>query len=178
VSAGVDIKIVDESGREVPQGQLGIIAVRTPGMAQEYIGEPQASAAAFQGGWFHSGDWGMLLAPRVLRLAGRHDDLINAGGIKMPAAQVEAQVRDLVQPQDCAVLAINLDGGATSLGVALVLDAPDRDAVRRKLAQGLKLGATLGAKVIFLPALPRSHSGKIDRVALHRLFEAPPAGSL
>jgi acyl-coenzyme A synthetase/AMP-(fatty) acid ligase len=178
VSAGVDIKIVDEAGQAVPQGQLGIIAVRTPGMAQSYIDEPEASAAAFRDGWFYSGDWGVLLAPRVLRLAGRHDDLINAGGIKMPAAQVEAQVRELVQPQDCAVLAINLDGGAISLGVALVLDTPDRNAVRRKLASELKLGATIGAKVIFLPKLPRTHNGKIDRVALHRLFEAPPADSL
>jgi malonyl-CoA/methylmalonyl-CoA synthetase len=178
VSAGVDIKIVDEAGQAVPQGELGIIAVRTPGMAQSYIDEPEASAAAFRDGWFYSGDWGVLLAPRVLRLAGRHDDLINAGGIKMPAAQVEAQVRELVQPQDCAVLAINLDGGAISLGVALVLDTPDRNAVRRKLAGELKLGATIGAKVIFLPKLPRTHNGKIDRVALHRLFEAPPADSL
>ncbi|HEY8050756.1 MAG TPA: AMP-binding protein, partial [Ramlibacter sp.] len=63
VSAGVDVKIVDESGRELPHGQLGMIAVRTPGMAEEYIGDPEASRNAFRDGWFHSGDWGTLVGP-------------------------------------------------------------------------------------------------------------------
>jgi malonyl-CoA/methylmalonyl-CoA synthetase len=179
VSAGVDIRILDEAGQELPQGQLGIVAVRTPGMAEAYIDDPQNTQAAFRDGWFHSGDWGMLLSPRVLRLAGRHDDLINAGGIKVPASQVEAQVRDLVRPQDCAVLAVNLDAGAASLGIALVAgDDTPREEIRRRLGQGLELGATVGAKVIFLPALPRLHNGKIDRVALHSMFQSPPAGSI
>jgi len=174
VSAGVDLKIVDESGRELPVGRFGMIAVRTPGMAEEYMGEPEASKAAFRDGWFHSGDWGTLLAPRVLRLAGRHDDLINAGGVKVPAATVEAKVRELVRPKDCAVLAVNLDGGATTLGIALVTEDAARDEIRRTIAKGLNLGASFGARVLFVPALPRMGNGKIDRVVLHRLFEAPP----
>jgi acyl-coenzyme A synthetase/AMP-(fatty) acid ligase len=179
VGAGVDVRIVDESGADLPRGSLGIIAVRTPGMAEEYIGEPDASRAAFRDGWFHSGDWGTLVGPRTLRLAGRHDDLVNAGGVKLSAAQVEGQVRELVKPQDCAVLAVNLDAGETSLGIALVTgQAQPRDAIRRALSEGLQLGATVGAKVIFLAQLPRLLSGKIDRVALHRLFESPPPGSV
>ena len=178
VSAGVDLKVVDESGRELPHGQLGMVAVRTPGMAEEYIGDPEATKTAFQGGWFHSGAWGTVLGPRALRLAGRHDDLINAGGSKVPAAVVEAKARELVQPEVCAVLAVNLDGGATTLGIALVMHAPARDDVRRAIAQGLNLGATVGARVVFLPELPRMGNAKIDRVAMHRLFEAPPPGAI
>lgn len=179
ISAGVDLKVIDEAGNDVPAGQLGMIAVRTPGMAESYIGDPEGSQAAFRDGWFHTGDWGALLAPRVLRLAGRFDDLINAGGLKVPASDVEAQVRDIAQPQDCAVLSVNLEGGQITLGIALVMDGtPSRDDVRRRLGEGLKLGATVGAKVIFLRQLPRQSTGKVDRVALHRLFEAPPADSL
>ncbi|HUR88639.1 MAG TPA: AMP-binding protein [Ramlibacter sp.] len=178
VSAGVDIKVVDESGAELPHGGLGVVAVRTPGMAEEYIGEPAASKAAFRDGWFYSGDWGTLVGARVLRLAGRHDDLVNVGGIKVPAATVEAKVRELASPQDCAVLAVNLDGGATNLGIALVMDMPERDAVRSKIARGLDVGATVGARVLFLDRLPRMANGKIDRVALHALFGSPPPGSV
>ncbi|HEY8048211.1 MAG TPA: hypothetical protein VIE63_03490, partial [Ramlibacter sp.] len=162
----------------LPHGQLGMIAVRTPGMAEEYIGDPEASRNAFRDGWFHSGDWGTLVGPRVLRLAGRFDDLVNIGGVKVAAAGIEAKVRELVHPRDCAVLAINLDGGATTLGIALVMETPVRDEVRRAIAQHLEVGATVGARVLFLPALPRMGNGKIDRVAIHRLFEAPPAGAL
>jgi non-ribosomal peptide synthetase component E (peptide arylation enzyme) len=43
------------------------------------------------------------VGPRLLRLAGRHDDLINLGGNKVPASQVEARVRELVEVRDCAV---------------------------------------------------------------------------
>jgi len=175
VSPGVDIKIVDESGRELPQGELGVIAVRTPGMVEEYIGLPEASAAAFRDGWFHSGDWGMLIAPRVLRLVGRHDDLVIVGGVKAPAMTVESKVRELVAPDDCTVLAVNLDAGATNLGIALVMNAPDREAVRRAIAAGLDPGMPIGARVLFLDAIPRLKSGKVDRVALHVLFANPPA---
>lgn len=179
VSAGVDIKIVDEEGQELPHGQLGIIAVRTPGLVDGYIGEPEATQAAFRDGWFHSGDWGTLLGPRMLRLAGRYDDLVNAGGIKVPSATVEAQVRELIPVKDCAVLATNLDGGAINLGIALVIEpAYDREGFRKKLAAGLKLGATIGARVVYLDRIPRMGNGKVDRVALHRIFETPPPGTL
>ena len=178
VSAGVDIKIVDESGNVLPTGRLGIIAVRTPGMAEEYIGDPEASKAAFRDGWFHTGDWGTLVRPRVLRLAGRYDDLVNAGGVKVPAAMVEAKVRELVVPKDCAVLAVNIDGGTINLGIVLVMDAKDREAVRRTIAQGLNLGAEIRARVLFLESIPQMRNGKTDRVALHGLLESPPAEAL
>lgn len=172
VKPGVDLRIVDDDGRDVARGRAGIVAVRTPGMADGYIDAPEASRDAFRDGWFFTGDWGALAGPRVLRLAGRRDDLVNVGGIKVAAATIEAQVRHLVQPRDCAVLSLNLDGGESSLGIALVV-APDaqRDPLMRRIAEGLSLGATVGAKVIFLPALPCLRTGKIDRVALFRSFE-------
>jgi acyl-coenzyme A synthetase/AMP-(fatty) acid ligase len=77
------------------------------------------------------------------------------------------------------VFAVNLDGGAVSLGIALVLNAgADREQIRTSIAKGLKLGATTSARIVFLDALPKMGNGKVDRVALHRIFQAPPAGSL
>jgi acyl-coenzyme A synthetase/AMP-(fatty) acid ligase len=179
LKAGVDLRIVDDEGHDVTRGQAGIVAVRTPGMVDGYIDEPDASGDAFRNGWFLTGDWGALVGPRMLRLMGRRDDLVNAGGIKVPAATIELQVRQLVQPKDCAVLSVNLEGGQAALGIALVV-GPDaqRDALRQRIADGMSLGATIGAKVIFLPMLPCLRSGKVDRVALLRLFEAPPPGSI
>jgi acyl-coenzyme A synthetase/AMP-(fatty) acid ligase len=99
--------------------------------------------------------------------------------VKIPAVSVEAQVREITQAADCSVLAVNLDGGATTLGIALVMPNPvNRDMVRRNLSERLRLGAAVGAKVIFLEALPRMSNAKMDRVRLHRMFESPPPGSL
>ena len=179
VSAGVDIRIVDESGRDLPAGALGIVAVRTPAMVDGYIDDPDATQAAFREGWFYSGDWGTLVGHRLLRLAGRHDDLVNVGGIKIPANLMEQKVRELVAPDDCAVLATNLDGGNTTLGIALVMSPGEaRQAVRQRLAEGLHAGTTAGARVLFFDELPRLPSGKIDRISLHRMFAAPPSGSV
>lgn len=177
VSAGVDIRVIDEVGRDLPNGQLGMVAVRTPGMVEGYIGDDEATKRSFRDGWFVSGDWGTLVSPRVLRLAGRYDDLLVVGGLKVPASEVESQVSAMTGARDCAVLAVNLDGGAISLGIAVVAPGADRAAVRTKIA-GLKLGATAAARVIFLDSLPMMGNGKPDRVALHRLFESPPSGSL
>jgi acyl-coenzyme A synthetase/AMP-(fatty) acid ligase len=178
VSAGVDVRILDEQGREVPQGQLGVIALRTPGLVDGYLDDEEATKHSFKDGWFISGDWGMLLAPRVLRLVGRYDDLVVIGGLKVPANEIEAQLRELVQAQDCAAFALNLDGGAITMGIALVLaPSADRASALRKVQEGLNTGVSTGARILFLDALPRMGTGKIDRVALHRLFESPPPGS-
>jgi acyl-coenzyme A synthetase/AMP-(fatty) acid ligase len=178
LSAGVEARIVDDAWNDLREGETGIIAVRTPGMADGYLNDSESTAKAFRHGWFMTGDRGTLLWPRVLQLAGRSDDLVNFGGIKVPAARIEAQVRALAQPLQCAVQAVNLDAGNTGLGIAVVI-APDaaRDSVRRTLAQGLQLDSTTGVRILFLDELPRMGNGKVDRLALHRLFASPPTGS-
>lgn len=174
---GVELRIVDEEGRDLPAGEIGRIVVRTPTMVDGYLDDPEATQAAFRDGWFHSGDWGCRVGPRLLRLAGRHDDLVNAGGIKLPALQLADRVRDALGLADCAVMAVNLHGGATTVGIALVprpgAPAPDMAALRQVLA----LGPTLEAQVLKLGELPRLPGGKLDRRALHRLFAAAGATS-
>jgi acyl-coenzyme A synthetase/AMP-(fatty) acid ligase len=172
VSAGVDIRIVDEAGRDLPLGQLGIVAVRTPCMVDAYVGDEEASRQAFRDGWFYSGDWGTLVAPRVLRLAGRHDDLVNIGGLKVPAQELENRIRELTSAPDCAVLAVNLQSGNVTVGIALVVDEGAPTQPLLQALNGLRLGPSVGAKVVFLKALPRMANGKLDRVALQRLFQS------
>jgi acyl-coenzyme A synthetase/AMP-(fatty) acid ligase len=178
LSPGLDLRIVDEQGRDVPMGTPGRIVVRAPALTDGYLGDAESTRAAFRDGWFHSGDWGVLVGPRRLRLFGRHDDLVNAGGLKVPAAQVEADLRRILQPDDCAVLACNLDNGATTMGIAIVAGPnASREESRRMIGEELHLAANVGARVIFLDSLPRMGNGKVDRVALLRLIESPPAGA-
>jgi acyl-coenzyme A synthetase/AMP-(fatty) acid ligase len=173
VSAGVDLRIVDEAGNDVPPGQAGIVVVRTPGMVNAYIGDEEATRAAFRDGWFHTGDWGTLVAPRVLQLAGRYDDLVNVAGVKVPAAHLEDRIRELTGVSDCGVLAVNLQGGALSVGIALAVEeGTPQEPLLRVLNEGLRLGPTVGAKVIFVRGLPRMGNGKLDRIGLQRLFRS------
>jgi acyl-coenzyme A synthetase/AMP-(fatty) acid ligase len=140
-------------------------------MAAAYVDDEPASQAAFRDGWFYSGDWGALIQPRLLRLAGRSDDLVNIGGIKLPAAQLEARVRELCPGSDCAVLAVNLDAGAIELGVAVTGDpAVPTAALTARLERELIAGRAVGVRLIFVAALPRMTNGKLDRVGLQRLL--------
>ena len=171
LTPGVDVRIVDDQGQSVPAGQFGVVVVRTPTMAEGYLDRPEETAAVFRDGWFVTGDVGALVGRRKLRLRGRHDDLVNVGGIKVPAAEIEQRLRAQAGVADAAVLAVHLDGGAVSIGVALVA-APgvSADEAVARVQQVLRLGADAVVRVLVLSAVPRLASGKVDRMAVLRLF--------
>jgi hypothetical protein len=74
------------------------------------------------------------------------------------------------------VLAVNLENGMFTVGVALVADeAAPREPLLRALNRKLSLGPSVGAKVLFIRALPRMANGKLDRMGLHRQFGSPGA---
>jgi acyl-coenzyme A synthetase/AMP-(fatty) acid ligase len=174
ISAGTDVRILGPDGADLPPGHEGIIAVRTPAMAEGYLGLPRETAEAFRDGWYVSGDVGTLLAARLLRLAGRHDDLVNIGGIKVAASVIEADL--VAQPaiaQAC-VLAVHLDGGAVSLGISVVL-APGASTAEatEQVKAALRTNPDTSARLQFVEALPRLQNGKVDRMALLRSLSTP-----
>jgi acyl-coenzyme A synthetase/AMP-(fatty) acid ligase len=173
VRAGVDVRVLDAQGQDLPQGASGILAIRTPAVPQGYLGRPEETAAAFRDGWFVSGDVGVLLAPRRLRLLGRHDALVNIAGLKVPALQLEQALVAQATIADAAVVAVNLEQGATTLGVALVLrPGADRGEMQTQLQAVLQSFSVRQARVQVLPVLPRSQADKVDRMALLQLFRS------
>ncbi|MEP6790979.1 MAG: class I adenylate-forming enzyme family protein [Ramlibacter sp.] len=171
--AGVDVRILGEQGQEVAAGEAGIIAVRSYSMAEGYLGDDEATRAAFRDGWFYSGDRGALVAPRWLRLDGRHDDLLNIGGIKIAGARVEELIRELPGVLDCCVLSLNLPAGSATVGIVLaVASGTQREVLAKALVKKLPLGASTVARILFVDSLPRLAGGKADRMALHTLFRA------
>lgn len=170
LAPGADVRILDPQGHEVEHGQSGIVAVRTAALADGYLGRPEETAAAFRDGWFITGDVGMLVGRRRLRLLGRHDELVNVGGLKVPSFRLEADLRRQPGIADCAVLAVQMPGGAT-LGIAVVKapGASDADAATQVQA-ALDLPHPAQARVVFVDAIPRMITGKVDRLGLLRLF--------
>jgi long-chain acyl-CoA synthetase len=171
VSPGCEVRILDDAGREVPQGEYGRIALRTPSMAAGYLDQPVESAAVFRDGWFLSSDVGALVGPRLLHLAGRQDDLVNVGGIKVPASHLEAGLRDQPAIADAAAVAVHLDDGAITLGLAVVLAAGASTLqAEEQVAAALLVDGDVLVRLLVVSDLPRLASGKVDRQALLRLF--------
>ncbi len=84
VVAGVEAELTDEGGAPVAAGTAGLLRLRRAGMPQAYFRNPEATAKAFRGGWFHTGDYARLDAEGMLHIGGRADDkMIAAAGAHM-----------------------------------------------------------------------------------------------
>jgi crotonobetaine/carnitine-CoA ligase len=102
-----EVKIVDQDDVEVPRGEVGeILLKRGRGMMKEYYKDPEATAHAFRGGWFHSGDLGYQDEDGDYHFVGRKKDIIRRGGENISAASVEQVLMDHPQILDAAVVAV------------------------------------------------------------------------
>jgi acyl-CoA synthetase (AMP-forming)/AMP-acid ligase II len=88
---GVDVRISDpETGEEVAPGERGEITVRSPGLFERYHHDPEKTADAMRGGWFHTGDLGRVDEDGRLTFLGRLKDMLKVGGENVAALEIEA----------------------------------------------------------------------------------------
>ena len=77
---GVDIKCFDDDGKEVAPGTRGEVVIRGPNIMKGYYKRPEDTAEAFRGGWFHTGDIGVIDTDGYLAIVDRKKDMILRGG--------------------------------------------------------------------------------------------------
>jgi acyl-CoA synthetase (AMP-forming)/AMP-acid ligase II len=172
---GVEIRLVDEDGCEVPNGAPGEIWSRGPELCVGYT-DPALTAEAFDAdGWYRSGDLGVLDAEGFLTITDRVKDVIIRGGENISAAEVEEAIARLPQVAEVAVVAapderlgehacavVRLAGG-TALELRDVTEAMTRTGLaRQKWPEELRV----------VTDFPRTASGKIRKVDLRRQLRA------
>ena len=86
---GIEAKVVDGEGAELPSGEVGLIGFRLSGSAKTYLNNPAATQKAFRDGWFFPGDMAMLNEQGYIFFKGRADDIINNAGVKVYPADCE-----------------------------------------------------------------------------------------
>ena len=169
---GVEVRVVDSRGDPCPEGQPGEIEVRGPGVFREYWGQPEATEAAFRGGWFRTGDVAVV-KDGDHRILGRSSvDIIKTGGYKVSALEIEEVLRGHPAVQECAVVGVDDPewGQRVSMGVvlregrSLTLDAL-RDWARERLAV-----YKVPTRLLELAELPRNAMGKVQKPELSALF--------
>ena len=102
----VDVRIVDDSGADVPAGATGELLVRGPGMFRGYLDRPEATEEALRGGWLRTGDLGREDERGFLYFAGRKKDVIRRSGQNLSAAEVEDALRAHPMIIDAAVVPV------------------------------------------------------------------------
>lgn len=171
---GVDIRIKDAHGNEVPAGQVGTLWVNSPMLFERYIvGEDPHTQ--WQDGFVTVGDQGFLDREGYFYFSHREGLMVTIAGENVYLGQVEYRLRQLVPDGEIAVVARpdRARGRCLVAVVQVSLSAEERDAVLRSLRG--QLGSLVAPKAIIQAAeWPYLPSGKIDREAISRLVEQGP----
>jgi acetyl-CoA synthetase len=181
---GHDVAIVDDDGRPVAPGTLGVIAVRRgdPVIMLEYWNRLDATRAAYRGDWFVTGDLGTMDPDGSVYYKGRADDVINSAGFRIGPAEVEATLLQHPAVEQCAVIGVpdRLRGEAVKAFVVLQAGIAPSRPLADELGQHVKthLGAFQRPREIeWVSELPMTVSGKIKRAELRARAAAAVGGS-
>jgi malonyl-CoA/methylmalonyl-CoA synthetase len=169
---GVDLRIAEfETGRVLPQGEVGIVEVRGPNIFKGYWQMPEKTAAEFRSdGWFITGDMGFIDVDGSVQLVGREKDLIISGGLNVYPAEVEAVLDDRADVAESAVIGVpHADFGEVVVAVVQPMGAFDPEVVRAALRQELA-AFKVPKEIIVLDELPRNTMGKIQKKLLRERF--------
>ena len=161
-----DVRIVDDDGRDVSAGQEGEICVRGPAMLLAYS-DPAATQASFDAaGYFATGDLGRLTSDGAIVVTGRKKDLINRGGEKVSAKEVEDILHRMPAVKEAAVVAMP----HPRLGETLCAYLIPATSARPDLASVLAFVAAAGVakqkypeRVVIVDDFPRTAAGKIRK---------------
>lgn len=169
VSSLVEVCILDEEGNPVANGIDGELCISGNMVMKTYL-MPSDNADAFYGKWFRTGDWGHRDKAGNFYLTGRKKELINVGGEKVSPATIEAAIISLGVP-DCACIAIPDPNGMLGEVPKAYLQHTDNtlsiEEIKQRLAQLLP-SHEVPVEYEWVDAIPRSSSGKIQRLMLKK----------
>jgi fatty-acyl-CoA synthase len=171
--AGTQVRVVDGDGRDVPERQVGEIALLSDCMLTGYYHRPDATAAAFLDEWYLTGDLGYL-ADGHLYITGRKKDLIIVGGKNIYPQDLEALVNQVEGVHPGRVVAFGIPNEQTGTEDVAILaetrtdDQDERRATARRIRQAIAQGSDVVARyveVLDWMWLIKTSSGKIARTA-------------
>ena len=179
---GNEMKIVDEEGNELPDGELGEIVLRGPNVFKGYFGNPDATDKAFAGGWFHTGDIGYRDPDGFFYIADRKSDMIIRGGENIYPREIDDLLYTHPAVQHAAVIGVpdELYGEEVAAFVVLkdgaAVGEDELMAFCREHLADYKCPKT----VHFVADIPKGPTGKLLKRELAKLFSqqkrSDPAG--
>jgi acyl-CoA synthetase (AMP-forming)/AMP-acid ligase II len=169
---GVEVKVVDASGAEVAQGEVGEIVIRAPIVMKGYWHKPDATREAVRDGWMHTGDAAYRDADGYFFIYDRVKDMIVTGGENVYPAEVENAVFGHPAVADAAVIGVPDDKWGEAVKAVIVLK-PGANADEASIiawARERVANYKVPKSVDFVDAIPRNASGKILRRELRKPY--------
>ena len=160
---GVEVRIVDEDGAELPRGEIGSLEVRGEHVFKGYWKLPEKTAAEFKGDWFITGDMATLSDDGYVSIVGRGKDLIISGGLNIYPKEIEDVLNDQDGVVESAVVGVPHPDFGEGIVAVLVgeqeLDMETLQAACREKLAGFKVPR----RWIQLDSLPRNTMGKVQK---------------
>jgi fatty-acyl-CoA synthase len=159
----VETRVVDADGADVALGEIGEVVHRSPQLLSEYFKDPQRTAEAFAGGWFHSGDLATVDDEGYITIVDRKKDMIKTGGENVSGREVEEALYQFAGVAEVAVVGLPHPRWIEAVTAVVVMQA-NADLVEQHLIEHCAArlaGFKVPKKIVFVDALPRNPSGKI-----------------
>jgi oxalate---CoA ligase len=172
IAAGPEVAIMGEGGGLLPRGETGEIVIRGPNVTAGYENNPKANAEGFtspeHGGWFRTGDQGVMDAEGYISITGRLKEIINRGGEKVSPREVDEIIMD--HPAVAQVVCFGMPHDKLGEEVAAAVVLKEGQAVTERELQAFVSGRAadfkVPKKVLFLDEIPKGATGKLQRIGL------------
>jgi fatty-acyl-CoA synthase len=167
-----ELRVIDEDGREVPKDgtALGEIVVRGNVVMAGYYNDPEATAAVIREGWFHSGDAAVVHPDGYVEIRDRFKDVIISGGENISSVEVEGVLMRHPAVQEVGVVGVPHEKWGEAPHAFVVL-RPGSEASGEELiafVRGRLAHFKAPHGVTFVPELPKTATGKIQKYVLRR----------
>lgn len=167
-----EVMITDENRLPVPQGGVGELAVKGPGLMKCYYKDPAATAAVLKDGWLFTGDMAQMDEDGFIYLVDRKKDVIISGGENIYPVQIEDFLRAHDAVKDVAVIGLP-DNRLGEIAAAIVELKPGCECTSEDIAQFCKpLPRYKRPRKIIFDTVPRNPTGKIEKPRLREKYGA------
>ena len=168
---GVEMKVVDDDGAEVGQGEVGEIVIRGHNVMKGYWNKPDATEEAIRDGWFHSGDMARVDEEGYFFIVDRKKDMIIRGGYNVYPREIEEVLYEHPAVREVAVIGVPHDSLGEEVGAAVALKEGEHatEDELREHAKEAVASYKYPRRIWFVDELPKGPTGKI----LKREIEVP-----
>jgi len=170
----VETRVVDDAMRDVAPGEVGEIVHRSPQLLTGYFNDKERTAAAFEGGWFHSGDLAIIDDEGYITVVDRKKDMIKTGGENVASREVEETIYRLDGVSEVAVVGLPHPYWIEAVTACIVVKTGQTLTEEAVIAHCRAEMAhfKVPKKVVFVDALPKNPSGKLLKRELRTRYEA------
>jgi acyl-CoA synthetase (AMP-forming)/AMP-acid ligase II len=168
-AAGYELRIVDENGKQLLNGEAGEIILRGAGLMTGYWGHPEKTAESLLNGWFHTGDIAYRDKRNFLHVIDRRNDMIISGGENIYPREIEAVLGDHPAIPEAAIIGLPDPKWGEVIACVLREDAPAEKELEAWLRERIA-GYKIPRRWFRVPELPRNATGKVLKVQLRKQF--------